>query len=80
MNKVTHPSTQEYKQVLLDGCSIDYRNKLTVCKISDYYRGKVKRLVYQVHCSDSRLGFSKFYRTLNEALEKFFELRSNLKR
>ena len=80
MNKVTHPSTQEYKQVLLDGCSIDYRNKLTGCEISDYYRGKVKRLVYQVHCSDSILGFSKFYRTLDEALEKFFELRSNLKR
>jgi len=80
MSKVQNSLFREYKQILLDGCSVDYRGKLCVCFLSDYYQGRVRRVVYQVHCSDSRYLFSQCYRTINEAMDKFFELKGKLKK
>ncbi len=70
----------QYRRVVLDGCGIDYRNRLSVCKITDYKEGVRKRPTYQVHCEDSRFLFSHLYYNINEAMLKFFEIKKKINR
>jgi len=62
----------DYATVIRDGNDIDYKD----ISLSDlrnhvpWYRGK-KNGVYQVHSNS----FSKIYYDLNEAIEKFLELK-----
>ena len=80
MSEINQDLNNQYKRVLLDGCAIDYRNRLSLCIINDYYRGRAKKITYQVHCDDSRCVFSKFYTDVDEAILQFLELKGKLKR
>ena len=69
-----------YKNVLLDGCCIEYQ-KLSICDLRDYYNfySRRKEPIYQVHCEDSKNRFSKTYKNINEAINNFIELKRKLK-
>ncbi len=68
-------SREEYKSVVYSGCSID-SNGVSVCNLEDYLRTKagVPRAKYQVW--SDRLRFHALFHTLDEAIDKFMELRS----
>jgi len=68
-----------YKNVLLDGCSIEYR-KLSICDLRDYYNFYRKRRdpLYQVHCDDPKHKFSKVYKDINEAIRSFVTIQKKL--
>jgi hypothetical protein len=68
-----------YKNVLLDGCSIEYK-KLSICDLRDYYDfySRRKTPIYQVHCHDSKHRFSKIYDNVGDAINRFVELKKKL--
>ena len=51
-----------YRNVLLDGCSIEYQ-RLSICDLRDYYNfySKRKDPIFQVHCEDSKNRFLDIY-------------------
>ena len=71
---------EKYLSILLDGNSIDFRNKVSICLINDYYERKVGGRYYQVHCDDSRFQCSQLYKRPRRALEKFLEIRNKLRK
>ena len=70
---------QYYKNVLLDGCAIEYK-KLSICDLRDYYNfyNRRKDPLYQVHCDDIRHKFSKVYKDINDAVRSFVEIQKKL--
>ncbi len=67
-----------YKQVLLDGSSLEC-GRLSLCLISDYHP-RFKKTKYQVDCDDYRNQFSKIYDSseLDTAVKKYLKLKGNL--
>ena len=66
---------QDFKSVIYYGAAIDY-NKISICDLRrmlpEYRVIKVGR--YQVEASGSQLKFSKIYKNIDDALDKFFEI------
>ena len=69
-----------YRNVLLDGCSIEYQ-RLSICDLRDYYNFYSKRRdpIFQVHCDNSKNRFSQIYKDVNEAVNSFIEIKKKLK-
>lgn len=68
------------KNVIENHCSIEYK-KLSICYIPDYYFGFKKREVYQVHVEHHKLEdryFSMVYEDVDDAVDKFLELKGQL--
>ena len=67
---------QDYKAVVFSGCAIEYKN-ISLCDLrqvlSQY--GRYTTGVYQVHSDNSRCRFSKIFQDLDEAVDKFIELK-----
>jgi len=68
-----------YKNVLLDGCSIEYQ-KLSICDLRDYYNfySRRKTPIYQVHCDDTKNRFSQIYKDITDAVNSFVELKKKI--
>ncbi len=69
---------QHYNEVLLDGCSIEYKD-ISLCKINDYYDRAIKKELYQVHSDNRNFKFSMMYKSLSRAVEKFLEIKGSVK-
>lgn len=61
-------------EMLDGGYDINYR-KLSLSK---YFR--MRRTFFQVHCDDYRQQFSELYKDINDAVDKFVELKNKLYR
>jgi hypothetical protein len=71
---MTETQLEIYASLLVTGHSIDFRR----LSVSPYKRfGKE---VFQVNCDDHRNLFSKFYKNVEDAIEKFVELKRDLYR
>ena len=51
---------------------------LSICLINGFVKMNFRGLTYQVH-SDGRIKFSQFYKDIEEAIDKYFEIRRRLK-
>ena len=65
---------QNLKGKILSGRSVDYKG-LTICRINDFYPLMHKKIRYQVHSHF----FSKLYEDIDEALDKFFDIRRKIR-
>ena len=70
--KISHK--QNLKDKVLSGRSVDYKG-LTICRINDFYPLMHKKIRYQVHSHF----FSKLYENIDEAVDKFFDIRTRIK-
>ena len=70
-----------YKQVLLNGCSLE-ANRVSLCLIDDYYpyRPMVKNNQYQVHSDNGREVYSNLFSNIDEAVSEFVRLKKKFKR
>ena len=50
---------------------------VVICPIK---RNIPKELVYQVHCDNPRTRFSKLYRDVDEAIQKFLQIKKKVRR
>tara|TARA_R100001082_G_C4272292_1_gene120276 strand:+ start:124 stop:354 length:231 start_codon:yes stop_codon:yes gene_type:complete len=66
--------TQEYKSVVYSGCAIESRG-VSLCNLEDVMNTKIgiPKAKYQVWSDRHR--FHKLYHNLDEAVEKFLELK-----
>ena len=71
---MTDASRGEYKSVVYSGCSIESYG-VSICNLEDVMRTKagVPRAKYQVWSDKHR--FHELFHTLDEAIDKFMELR-----
>lgn len=65
---------QKIKDKIESGRYVDYKG-LTICRINDFYPLMHKKIRYQVHS----YFFSKLYEDVDEALDKFFEIRRKIR-
>ena len=72
---MTKASKDEYKSVVYSGCSIESRG-VSVCNLEDVMRTRVgiPRAKYQVWSDRHR--FHGLFHTLDDAIDKFMELRT----
>jgi hypothetical protein len=72
---MTNVTKHEYKSVIYSGCSVDSRG-VSVCNLEDYLSTKigVPKAKYQVWSDKHR--FHGLFHTLDEAVDKFIELRN----
>ena len=62
-----------YKAAIRDGCTVEYKD-ITLCDLRNFcYWMKNKERVFQVHSNK----FTAIYSSLDEAVDKFIELRNN---
>lgn len=66
-----------YKQVLLDGCSVEYY-RLSIAKMPRHVYLNPRTNCYQVHCDHYKFQFSHLYEDVDDAIEKFLELKGQL--
>ena len=68
-----------YKAVLFDGCSIEF-NGISLCNLENVMNTSVgiPKAKYQVWSDRKR--FHELYYTIDEAVEKFIELKEDSKR
>lgn len=66
---------KQLKELLEKGYDINYGNKLSIINLR--HHGLIKRTGYQVHY-DGPSKFSKIYKNINEAIDKFLELKSDV--
>ena len=67
---------EDYKSVLFSGCAIEYKN-VSLCDLRHFlpqFRGRLNG-VYQVHSDNKKNLYSKLFYDINEAVDKFIELR-----
>jgi hypothetical protein len=65
----------DYKSVVYAGCIITYKN-ITLCDLTDHVPFMRNRpSEYQVHSDNSKVKFSDVYKNIDEAVEKFIELK-----
>lgn len=70
---------EHYSAVLMDGCALE-RGRLSLCLINDYKGNSFRRkLLYQVHCDDTKVKHSELYENPSEAIDKFLELKRKIK-
>lgn len=65
---------QNVKDRIQSGRYVDYKG-LTICRINDFHRLMHGKIRYQVHSHF----FSKLYENIDEALDKFFEIRRKIR-
>jgi hypothetical protein len=66
---------QQYKELLLDGSSIEYK-KISICNIKNHLKTfNNYRPLYQVHSDNPKMKFSDLYNNLDDAVDKFFDIR-----
>ena len=65
---------QNVKDKINSGRYVDYKS-LSICRINDFYPLMHGKISYQVHSHF----FSKLYENIDEALDKFFEIRRKIK-
>ncbi len=71
---------EDYKSVLFSGCAIEYKN-VSLCDLRYFlpqFRGRLNG-VYQVHSDNKKNLYSKLFYDINEAVDKFIELRGNVR-
>ena len=75
-----------YKNVILDGCSIEI-GKLSLCCVNNYIKVYSKtqcKIQFQVHCEHYKMiksdgsPFTELYDSLDTAVDKFLMLKSEL--
>ena len=72
MNQTSH--RDNVKNRITRGRYVEFRG-LSICKINDFYNLRTG-IKYQVHS----YFFSKLYEDIDEAIDKFFELRTKIAR
>ena len=45
---------QLYKKIIPDGCAVEYK-QLSICILSDYYKGYFDGIIYQVDCEHPKV-------------------------
>jgi hypothetical protein len=68
---------QHYREVLLDGCAIEYKD-ISICKINNYHSRIVKKDLYQVHSDNRKAKFSMMYKSPIDAIDKFLEIKGRV--
>lgn len=71
---------QDYKAVIFSGCAIEYK-KISLCDLRQVL-GQYERYttgVYQVHSDNSRCKYSNIFKDIDEAVDKFIELKGLVK-
>ena len=48
---------QLYKKIIQDGCAVEYK-QLSICILSDYYKGYFDGIIYQVDCEHPKVKHS----------------------
>lgn len=68
------------KNLIDEGCSITYKNKLTICNLDahDYSQVKFKR-GYQVHSDVGKIKHSEVYTNVEDAIKDFVKLKRQIK-
>lgn len=61
-----------------DGCAVE-RGRLSLCLINNYHGSFRKTALYQVHCDDSKVKHSQLYPNMDEAIDKFLELKRKIR-
>jgi hypothetical protein len=67
---------KDYMSVVFAGCIVSYKN-ITLCDLTDhvpYLKNKTNGM-YQVHSDNSKAKFSEIYYNIEEAVNKFIELK-----
>ena len=70
-NKITTPK-EDYKNIIYSGCYVE-SNGVSVCNLNDYINGFNRDARYQVWSDKHRV--YELYQNLDEAVEKFLELK-----
>lgn len=68
---------ESIKDKLLSGSYEEYNN-LSICRINDFYTIH-SGIKYQVHNDAHRYSFSELYDDVEEAIDKFFEIRRKIR-
>jgi len=68
---------ESIKNKLLGGTYEEY-NSLSICRINDFYTIH-SGIKYQVHNDTHRYSFSELYDDVEEAMDKFFEIRRKMR-
>lgn len=74
MSKQNKSYRQNIKNRIQNGKYTEYKS-LSICKINDFYQSVIKQTRYQVHS----YFFSELYEDVDEALDKFFEIRRKIR-
>ena len=74
MSKQNKSYRQSVKIKIDSGRYVEHKG-LSICKINDFYPLMNKKIRYQVHS----YFFSQLYEDIDEALNKFFEIRRKIK-
>jgi|ETNvirnome_2_130_1030620.scaffolds.fasta_scaffold00485_15 hypothetical protein len=69
---------EHYEAVLLDGCALE-KGRLSLCTINDYHGSFRRKILYQVHCDDTKVKHSEFYESSSQAVKKFLELKRKIR-
>lgn len=78
-----HTIGQYYKRTICDlvavGATVEFGNKLSICCFNEYYENNISRVrgtQYQVvyNDKDPKKEYSRFFKSLTEAVDKFIEL------
>ena len=69
---------ERIKDKLLSGRYEDYKT-LSICRINDFYTLRGNKVKYQVHNDLHRNSFSELYEDVEEAIDKFFEIRRKIR-
>ena len=70
---------EHYEAVLLDGCALE-KGRLSLCTINDYQGSSFRRkILYQVHCDDTKVKYSELYESSSQAVKKFLELKRKIR-
>ena len=67
---------QDYKAVIFSGCAIEYK-KISLCDLRHTLSQYRNRPIgaYQVHSDNSRCKYSNIFKDIDEAVDKFIELK-----
>ena len=71
-NKIIAP-IEDYKNIIYSGCAIE-SNGVSICNLNDYICGFDRSARYQVWSDRHRV--YELYHNLDEAVEKFLELKN----
>ena len=74
MSKQNKSYRQNIKSRIQSGKYTEHKG-LSICRINDFYQSMIKKTKYQVHS----YFFSQLYEDVDEALDKFFEIRRKIK-
>lgn len=71
-----NPLKKDYKIIIEDGGSIEYQ-KIGICNIKNHLKTfNNYRPLYQVHSDNPKFKFSDLYNNIDDAIDKFFDIRT----